>query len=332
MESSAAAFAAQQCIRLPAEAELELKPIRGGLESTVVRATVKLPPPGPSLTPRRFVVKELRGIHRREAEIYELLWAMLEQPPAVRMLGRRDSDEASYLCLEEVRSVSAWPWRDHAASVAVCAALARLHDAPELGRRLPAWDYEEELRSSAEHTLEVVAAVRVDGVPVWRRLGDLRRVIGALPRMRQRLLDAGATAIHGDVHPGNVLVRIGGGGYRIALIDWARARLGSPLEDVASWLHSLGCWDTEARRRHDSLLAVYLAARQPAQRLDAATRANYWLASASNGLAGAIRYHAVMLGNAMTTGKARQDSHRALDEWQRVIRGAAAILGTNRGC
>jgi hypothetical protein len=45
------------------------------------------------------------------------------------------------------------------------------------------------------------------------------------------------------------------------LIDWARARRGSPFEDVASWLHSLGCWEPEARRRHDSLLTDVISTR-----------------------------------------------------------------------
>ncbi|HVL70008.1 MAG TPA: aminoglycoside phosphotransferase family protein [Vicinamibacterales bacterium] len=331
MESRATAFVMQYA-PLPPGVELDVKPIHGGLESTVARATVKGNVPHAPGLPRRFVVKELRGAQRREADVYELLWRRLEHPPAARLLGHTETDDASYLYLEDVRRLSAWPWRDHQASAAVCRALARVHDAPDIAAALPPWDYEAELARSADETLRVALMVRHGAAPVWRRLGDLRRVVTGLVEMRRRLLSGGATLIHGDVHPGNVIVRSGGGPYRIVLIDWARARLGSPLEDVASWLHSLGCWDVEARRRHDSLLAVYLQARHPPIRFDAAVRANYWLASASNGLSGAIRYHLVMLGNPAVTGKARADSQRALDEWQRVIRGAAAALATPRAC
>lgn len=81
----------------------------------------------------------------------------------------------------------------------------------------------------------------------------------------------------------------------IAFIDWARARFGSPLEDLASWLHSLGWWEPEARRRHDTLLRVYLEARSSKQRITTELRTLYWYASASNGLSGAIRYHLLVL-------------------------------------
>jgi Ser/Thr protein kinase RdoA (MazF antagonist) len=90
-----------------------------------------------------------------------------------------------------------------------------------------------------------------------RRLGPVRRVGEVLPELRRQLLaldSFGTTAIHGDAHPGNALVR---SGERPVLLDWGRARLGSPLEDVSSWLQSLGYWEPEAQRRHDTLLAGY---------------------------------------------------------------------------
>jgi aminoglycoside phosphotransferase (APT) family kinase protein len=62
-----------------------------------------------------------------------------------------------------------------------------------------------------------------------------------------RLTGADQTVVHGDVHPGNVLVQKTRGSTRVALIDWGRARLGSLLEDVASWLHAIGCWEPAAR-------------------------------------------------------------------------------------
>jgi hypothetical protein len=115
----------------------------------------------------------------------------------------------------------------------------------------------------------------------------------------------------------------------VMLIDWARARVGTPLEDVASWLHSLGCWEPEARRRHDTLMQIYLAARRDRRRFVSDVRVDYWFASASNGLSGAIRYHLAVLSDAGRSEAARYDSQRALLTWQRVIRRAAAFLPTS---
>jgi hypothetical protein len=114
------------------------------------------------------------------------------------------------------------------------------------------------------------------------------------------------------------------------LIDWARARRGSPLEDLASWLHSLGCWEPNARRRHDTLLQIYLDARGEPRELSVQLRSRYWYASACNGLSGAIRYHLSVLSNLECSADLRYHSLRALAEWERVIRRVAAILATTR--
>jgi hypothetical protein len=116
----------------------------------------------------------------------------------------------------------------------------------------------------------------------------------------------------------------------VVLIDWARARIGSPLEDVASWLHSLGCWEPEARRRHDTLMRVYLDARRTPARLSADVRRAYWFASASNGLAGAIRYHLAVLSDEGRAPASRADSKQALAAWARAIKRAAALLSPSR--
>jgi hypothetical protein len=64
-------------------------------------------------------------------------------------------------------------------------------------------------------------------------------------------------------------------------VDWARARIGSPLEDVASWLHSLGCCEPQARKRHDTLMRAYLEARQLPCAFNSEVRVDYWFASVS---------------------------------------------------
>ena len=51
------------------------------------------------------------------------------------------------------------------------------------------------------------------------------------------------------------MVRKSGGQHEPVLIDWARARAGSPFEDVSSWLQSLGFWEPAVKRKHDTLLA-----------------------------------------------------------------------------
>lgn len=329
MEAHAHELVARRFVSGGETVRLELRQLRGGLESAVSRVVVRQGAPVPASQPRRFVMKELRGTHRREALVYRTLWSALDTPPAARVFDSMDTGGASYLCLEDVPRASAWPWRDFAPAAAVCTALANLHDARIPEAAIPAWDYERELQVSAEATLELVSALpaRQTG---WGRGGDLKRVVTALPEMRARLLADGVAMLHGDVHPGNVMVRPGEPPHRVTFIDWARARFGSPLEDVASWLHSLGCWDLEMRRRHDSLLRWYLQSRRPMLTLDAACRERYWLASACNGLAGAIRYHVSVIGAPDTRPRARRDSMRALAEWQRVIRGAARLLASRQ--
>ena len=309
--------------------ELSIEPISGGLESRVLRVAFHSPKTK-ELRRNGFVVKELRGLQRRETEIYRQLWRRSTSPPAVRLLGTEATEEADYLFLEEVIQQSTWPWKQSVSSIAVCRVLARLHDSDSCRRwRLIDWDYERELMKSAEETLAVALDARNKaGVRHWRRIGDLRRVVAALPKLRSVLMQT-PTFIHGDVHPGNVIVRAGENG-KIAFIDWARARVGSPLEDLASWLHSLGCWEPEARRRHDTLLRGYLEARSTKQRITTKLRNMYWYASASNGLSGAIRYHLLIQNDPAASSETTSNSARALHEWQRVIRRVAAILATNR--
>ena len=160
--------------------------------------------------------------------MYEALWSHLERPPAVQMFGRDVCGDATYLYLEHAASFSPWPWSDTALSAFVCRELAQLHDSPSLSGEAFSWNYEDELIRSAEDTLGLAATARNSvGRRVWRRLGDLRRVVQALPRIRRRLLSEAATVIHGDMHPGNVILRRSGESVAVVLIDWARARIGS---------------------------------------------------------------------------------------------------------
>jgi hypothetical protein len=307
---------------------VDVQPLHGGLESQVTRAQVS-PRQGDSSVPTRLVVKQVPAGCDREAAVYELLWRHLDVPPAVRLIGHEALAHATFLYLEEAQPYTSWPWSDPECAGAVCRALARFHDCETLPRDTFAWDYESELARSAHATLEFAREARdASGQRCWRRLGDLRRVVAALPRIRERLLSGRTTVIHGDMHPGNVILPVGDS-RAVLMIDWARARLGSPLEDVASWLHSLGCWEPAARRRHDSLMRIYLDSRRMHQRFASDLRTDYWLASASNGLSGAIRYHVAVLSSVDGSEAARYDSGRALIAWTRVVRRAAALLSTN---
>src|SRR5262245_18886716 len=79
--------------------------------------------------------------------------------------------------------------------------------------------------------------------------------------MRHALLAASPPVwIHGDLHPGNVLLLRERTGGEPILVDWARAHPGSPLEDVSTWVQSLGHWEPQALRYHDTLVRTYLAA------------------------------------------------------------------------
>lgn len=307
---------------------MDVQALHGGLESAVARARISKPE-GHSAIPPQLVIKQLPAGFEREGDVYELLWRHFDRPPAVRLLGREMVAQATYLYLEDAQPSASWPWSDARRAGAVCQALARLHDDGTLPHGAFSWDYETDLARSAQLTLELATDARdTAGERWWRRVGDLRRVVTALPRIRRRLLSGETTVIHGDMHPGNAILRVGAD-PEVVLIDWARARIGSPLEDATSWLHSLGCWEPEARRRHDTLMRIYLDARRNRRPFSSIVRLDYWLASASNGLSGAVRYHLAVLSDPGSTEAARYDSGRALMAWQRVIRRAAAFLSTS---
>jgi Ser/Thr protein kinase RdoA (MazF antagonist) len=232
------------------------------------------------------------------------------------------------LFLEPVRPVRRWPWRETEAAAQVLERLALFHTARvDEGSVPPLWDYEAELAASARQTLALLDALPEKGDlrPLRRRLPALRRVVAALPEMRRHLLELERlpwTVIHGDVHPGNAMIRLRSSREHPVLLDWGRARIGSPLEDVSSWLQSLGFWEPQARRRHDTLLVRYLEARGLPPRLDRELRDAYWMAGASNALAGALAYHLWRLEQAAPESIERGAALDAVRDALRVIRRA----------
>ena len=304
----------------PAAPVLQLVPLRGGLEASVARLTV-----GGERSRQQMVVKRLTSGARREALRYQLLASSNVTP---RLIAAAERDDATYLFLEHVRPVSTWPWRDSANTRLVLRQLARVH---RIGESMPHpddWDYERELHASAAETL----AVALESAPLlpeldWRReFRTLRRVSAGIAEWRHRMREVlGSTLIHGDVHSGNVILRRNG---EVVLLDWGRSRAGSPLEDVSSWLLSLRSWEPAAERDHDTLFRDYLAAAGHEPRLTPELRDGYWIAAASNALAGALRYQLVVARDA--GGRKREVALAQAQGALRVIRRADERMRSTR--
>ncbi|WCQ91466.1 phosphotransferase family protein [Sorangium sp. Soce836] len=312
-------------------AAVEVRPLQGGLCSEVALITAQLRG-GPGERRVALVAKLVHGVAAREAAVYRRLSRSVARRFSPELLGAERLGRGRWLLyLERIEPAHAWPWADGGHTAQVLERLARLHAETAPGASLPAWDYEAENLAVARGTLSLAERLPRGEVPALARsLPALRRVVAALPAMRRELLEfqpLGRAVIHGDVHPGNVMVRRRDGVAEPVLLDWARARIGSPLEDVSSWLQALGYWEPEARRRHDTLLTGYLSARGLAPALTRPLRDAYWFAAASNALAGALGYHLAMACRASDPGAtpgARAAAARNAADWLRVIRRADA--------
>ena len=312
--------------------KLQVRPLRGGLQAAAI-ARVRAQVAGDGGASRRFdfVVKRLDGELCREATAYQALQRAPGGVPAPRLLEVAHVDPATcYLYLEAIAPWRRWPWADLHLAGQVMDQLAALHDAPlgaSFAAHVAGWDYEQALAVSARTTLE--ALERIGGRAELRDIGAarpaVRRIVAALPAIRRALLAGppGACIIHGDVHPGNVLIRGEGSGRRVVLLDWANTRIGSPLEDVGSWLQWLGYWVPRVPAQHDLLLRRYLAARGMGADLGHGLREGYWLAGACNALAGVLRIHLETLeATQVPSPTAVAHSARAARDCLRVLRRA----------
>jgi hypothetical protein len=314
------------------EVSVERKALTGGLEAPEVALVTARYRDGWN-RPRmlRFVLKWLAGRAVREAEAYEQLAARHAPDLSPQLLGiEHSAPDRALLCIEAVRRVSAWPWGDASIAGELLARLARFHvAAAQAAPVIPEWDYEGDLCTLAEATSTALDRCR-SNPDLWtlaRRLPALKRLARALPRFRSQLLSDrpfGRGPIHGDVHTGNALVRRRGRSNDPVLLDWGRARIGSPFEDVSSWLQSLGFWEPEARRFHDTLLATYLSAFGVERKLTSQARATYWMAGASNALAGALLHHLSIVEDEGQSASRRAAAWQAAHDWLRVIRRADA--------
>jgi phosphotransferase family enzyme len=319
----------------PGSVHLAVRPLRGGLESKYVAHVVgrfgdRVKRPRMA----SFVVKRLEGGARREADLYSTLFGPAATL-APRMLGTEVvSPTTTYLYLEYIHATRVWPWRHVPTAGSVLTRLGGLHAGagyPSASQVLAMWDYEAELLQRARWTLALFEhAICQSGFADLRRYRpSLRRMVERLPAVRSALLSApqfGSCVVHGDVHSRNVVLRSRAGGEEPVFVDWGRARIGSPLEDVSSWLQSLGCWEYEVRRRHDTLLRTYLAGRGMEPELVRAVRDVYWLAAACNTLSGALEYQlTVALDGEGRSVKQRASAVTLARRHLRVIRRADVV-------
>ncbi|HWQ55972.1 MAG TPA: phosphotransferase [Bryobacteraceae bacterium] len=326
-----AAFVARHYGPARKSVRLNMRRLGGGLRNGGL-ALVRVHPLRASHQPCAFVVKRVTGEDCREIDAYDALLRHVAPGIAPRLLGaERSGPDEAYLYLEWIETWRKWPWREVDLAGAVLERLAALHQGLSVHRLTSAlgqWDYEADLVRSAETTLEVfeVESRHPDLAGIRRSLPALRRTVAALPKLRRQLLAAGPppAVLHGDMHPGNAIVRLSPNLPEPVLLDWGRIRVGSPLEDVCSWLQSLGYWEPEARRRHDSLLSRYLTARGFATPALPGLRQAYWLAGGSNAMAGALRYHLFVATDAASTEHARLESNAQVRDWLRIVRRADA--------
>lgn len=310
-------------------ADFQVKPLRGGSDSEgVLHVTAR----GVTATGKRrvfrFVVKRLPRGRTREVEIYRHFVSKLPGHIAPQLLGVEYRAEECRLYLEEIRPVQTWPWHrlDHAR--AVMRELAGMHQAEVRPETDDDWDYEVELSNMSYRLMDAARSnsVRRIAPEIHQSVPALSRVVEALPEIRRQLMngsDGGRTFIHGDVHPGNVTIRNQGARHRPVFMDWGRSRRGSPLEDVSSWLQSLGYWEPQAKAKHDTLLAIYRHECGESAQLTRDFRDAYWLAAACNQLAGAAFYHLSGLGDHVPPGRRANALNAAKDSF-RVIRRADA--------
>ncbi|MGE5488546.1 MAG: phosphotransferase [bacterium] len=306
--------------------ELRVTTVQGGLCSEVYRVRVRFRDPEHKPRTASFIAKALAGRDEREAALYESVLASSEVQFAPRLLEvERIPAGGVRLYLEEIRSCQRWPWSDSTTLAMMMERLAQVHESlrpQQYGGALADWDYDAEVAASAAETLDTLrSAARDPAHARFRRfVGPARRLVECLGRMRRALVGSGrATVLHGDAHPGNVIVRLAGRARQAVLLDWARARLGSPLEDVSSWLQSLGFWEDAARRRHDMLLRRYLTARGLQDSIGPSLREAYWLARASNALAGAMRFHLLRMNDRDKPEWTRIQSADSAYDWGRSI-------------
>lgn len=294
-----------------------LQPLQGGLESAVC----VIQESGGSESPR-FVVKRVSGGQRREADAYAALQRSgYVYAPKLHAVEPGEHD-ALYLFIDWIQTVDPWPWQNLTHAEALVDALAHLHSSDISPSTESLWDYDSALIDAGRTAAATIQGMSApDMVRVRRGRAAVAAISAALPQIRQWMHEDGRFRpcfIHGDAHPGNAMVP-GGEGSLPLLLDWGRCRSGSPLEDLSSWLQTLGLWEPQARRRHDALFRRYLAARGLPPLLDRRTRDHYWLAAACNVMAGALTYRLWVAGECAPGSPERAEAVRLAEDCVRIV-------------
>jgi hypothetical protein len=249
-------------------------PLSGGLDwCSVSRVCVTFRSAG-SIVTGAFVAKHLQG---RELEVYRTLRATMKGAGAPRLLGMHHSSR-------DMRGPRQWPWSDQSAIRTLVRRLALIHSrsAGKFLRVLADPDLESEKRSSAATTAEFYHQIPVG-------CGS------AAVRPRHRAIDRIAsdiTAIRGYLMGRTRIVEA-------VLLDWGRARLGSPREGIASWLQSIAFREPQVRRLQEF--------RRP-----------YCLAATPDASAGALRYHLAIVTDSTAPADDRYRSRSAANDWMRI--------------
>lgn len=313
----------------PKAVSIRCRPVVHGLESGDVAMLRLEDERGVALS--RCYVKELHGAAAREAGVYSDILSEIEPPLSPRLLGKEPVRGGVRIYLEAVMPARGWPWRGFNESAKVLGCLSRVHHTAGTPALDKGWDYELELRRRGADLVDLLQLYRTDEVVRDLRPGhrSIRRLVSCLPQARRQAIDSFGTGerfIHGDVHTGNMILRRRGGQLQPALLDWGRARRGHPLEDVSSWLQSLGYWEPQVRRRHDSLLRHYLSVFGHPSKLSRELRDAYWISAASNVIAGAALYHLQIALERTLPGRRRVDAFMATKDALRILRRAAAAV------
>jgi aminoglycoside phosphotransferase (APT) family kinase protein len=306
--------------------DLRIKPIRSGLSAVVAQVSARNANGGRDL----FIIKKIPPLPTAEHSAYKTVALRGLEDNAPRLIAAIPTDGGTYLVLEYVMRWCTWPWREIKYAGLVLDTLAAVHGSSTTGSHDP--NYDDELAQLAEESVRVLDSAA-------RQLGDsrlqqgrafLRRWAADLNRTRAELL-ADHVFIHGDVHPGNVRIRMCGEAKRAVLLDWGRARQGSRFEDVASWLQSLRFWEPQAARRHDLLFGQYLRCSGLAASITHEHRRAYWLAAGSNAVGGALIVHLTSAISAQTD-YAQQLSIAAAIDWLRIVRRALYYRNLPKHC
>lgn len=309
-----------------ASLQLSARPLRGGLMAELVCVSASRR----GARPEHFVLKRVGANGAREAAAYTALARAGLADIGPRLLGASGDEQSCYLLLEYVSRWRAWPWRDEAYAGMVLDALARLHAAP----LATVWRHQGASRdagaAAGAYALDLLgAAARHTGdARLGRGLPAVRALVSRLEEAHT-LLGAAPVFLHGDVHPGNVLLQGEGRRKRAVLIDWGRARTGSRFEDVASWLQCLRYFEHAAVAAHDRLLLRYIRAARIGDRIEPHHRREYWVAAGRNALGGALGVHLSRALYARSPGP-RAAAIAAAVDWLRIVRRAVAHLGRER--